>query len=289
MYKRSEGFFKGYQDTKIYFQSWEKNENEASVIIMHGQGEHSECYHRLVDYFTNDSWNFYAMDCRGHGKSEGKRGYAANFNDYSRDYEIFIKHLFTTRIKRGPVVLLAHSMGGMIQLKFLVESYSASQYPLIVAQVCSSPLLGVAMPVPQFKDVGAEMLAKFFPKITLWNEIKNNMLSRDQNVIKEYEADVLRHDVVSSKVYLGMKENFSFLPERAAKITLPTLFQISDQDPVVSTSAAKEFFERLGSAKKRILVYGDGAKHEIYNDIIREQVFLDLKKYLDQYLQKSGG
>lgn len=284
MYKRSEGFFKGYQDVKIFFQSWEKKENSASIIILHGQGEHSECYHRLVDYFANDNWNFYAMDLRGHGRSEGKRGYVAHFNDYSRDYEIFIKHLFASRIKRGPVILLAHSMGGMIQLKFLAESYSASQYPLITAQVCSGPLLGFSLPVPQFKDVGAEIMAKFFPTMTLWNEIKNKMLTRDQNVIKEYESDVLRHDVLSSKVYLGMKENFYFLFDRASRITLPTLFQIAEQDPVVSSPAAKDFFEKLGSTKKRILVYGDDAKHEIYNDIIRDQAFQDLKKYLDSIL-----
>ncbi len=287
MHKRSEGFFPGHHDLKIFFQAWEKKDNTASIIILHGQGEHSECYHRVVDFFKDDEWNFYAMDMRGHGRSEGKRGYVAHFNDYSRDYEIFLKHLFAAKIKRGPVILLSHSMGSMIQLKFLSESYSQAQYPLIQAQVCSSPLLGVAVPVPQFKDVGAEVLARFLPKITLWNELNNKMLTRDQNVVKEFEADVLRHDVMSSKVYLGMKENFSTLLERASRITLPTLFQVAEQDPVVSTPAAKEFFERLGSSKKRILVYGDGAKHEIYNDIMREQVFQDLKKYLDGI--KSGG
>lgn len=287
MYKRSEGFFPGYQDLKIFFQTWEKSESAGSIIFVHGQGEHSESYHRLVDFFKNDSWSFYTMDLRGHGRSEGKRGYANHFNDYSRDYEIFVKHLFKAKIKQGPVVLLAHSLGGMIQLKFLSESYSATQYPLIKAQVCSNPLLGVSVAVPVIKSIGAELLARFLPKVTLSNELTNKMLTRDQEVIKEFEADVLRHGVLSSRVYLGMKENMAYLLDRADRITLPTLFQLAEKDPVVSTPSAKEYFQRLGSPQKRILIYGDGAPHEIYNDIIREQVYQDLKKYLDGI--KAGG
>ncbi len=287
MYKRSEGFFPGHQDLKIFFQTWEKPNSKASIIIMHGQGEHSESYHRVIDFFKDDEWSFYAMDLRGHGRSDGKRGYAEHFNDYSRDYEIFLKHLFAAKIKTGPVVLLAHSLGAMIQLKFLSESYSPTTHPLITAQVCSNPLLDFGVPVPRIKDAGAELLSKFFPQVTMWNELTNKMLTRDQDVIREFESDVLRHDVISSRVYLGMKENRTFLFDRVGRVILPTLFQIAEQDPVVSSSASKDYFERLPSSRKRILVYGDGARHEIYNDIIRDQVYQDLKKYLDGI--KSGG
>lgn len=287
MYKRSEGYFNGHHNLKNFFQTWEKENSTGSIIFTHGQGEHSESYHRLVDFFHDDQWNFFGMDLRGHGRSEGKRGYAEHFNDYSRDYEIFLKHLFSSKIKSGPVVLLAHSMGGMIQLKFLSESYSVTQYPLIKAQVCSNPLLGFSVSVPRLKEIGAELLAKFLPQVTLWNELTNKMLTRDQAVIKEFESDVLRHDVISPQVYFGMKENMSFLFDRASRITLPTLFQVAEHDPVVSSAAVKDYFERLGSSQKRILVYGDEARHEIYNDIIRNQVYQDLKKYLDGV--KAGG
>jgi len=287
MYNRSEGFFTGDQGTKIFHQAWEKKEAQGSVIVTHGHGEHTECYQRVFDFYKNDSWNFYAWDMRGHGRSEGKRGYVNHFNDYSRDFEIYLKLLFAAKIKKGPVVLLSHSMGGMVQLKFLIESYSEKDFPLIKAQVCSAPLLGLAVTVPPIKAAGAEIMSRLFPKITMWNELNYNMLTRDPAVMKEFAADPLRHDVLSSRVFLGYKENFYTLPNHADRIHLPTLFQLAEYDPVVSTPAAKSFFEKIGSAKKRIIVYGDDAKHEIYNDIIRQQVFQDMKKFLDGII--AGG
>lgn len=278
MSTQSEGYFKSFDQSQIFFQSWEKKNAIGHVIITPGQGEHSECYHRLVRFFEKDPWSFYGWDTRGHGRSDGKRGYVSDFNDYLKDYQIFLD-LILKKIN-GPVVLLAHSMGGLIQLKFLAEIFTPEKYPSIKAQVCSSPLLGVALPVPKIKDLGAQFLAQFLPKLTLWNEITNRMLTRDLDVIKEFEVDPLRHDVLSSQVYLGFKENFASLPEKANQIKMPTLFQIAEKDEVVSSQAAIQFFDRLASAHKRILIYGDGATHEIYNDIIREQVYQDLHSFL---------
>ena len=278
MSTQSEGYFKSFDQSQIFFQSWEKPKPQGHVIITPGQGEHSECYHRLVQYFEKDPWNFYGWDTRGHGRSDGKRGYVAHFNDYLKDYQMFLD-LILPKID-GPVVLLAHSMGALIQLKFLAEIYTPEKYPKIKAQVCSSPLLDVALPVPKVKDAGAQFLARFLPKVTLWNEISNRMLTRDLDVIREFEVDPLRHDVLSAQVYLGFKENFAALPDKAANIKLPTLFQIAEKDEVVSAQASIQFFDRISSPQKRILIYGDGATHEIYNDIIRQQVYQDLHPFL---------
>lgn len=282
MYRRQEGRLKGFQNIDLFFQIWENPNARGTVIVTHGQGEHSECYHRLVDAFKNDMWSFWAWDMRGHGQSEGKRGYAADFDNYVRDYQIFLDHaLNDSRIKGKPTVLLSHSMGGTVQLKTLIEKPNLP----VVAQVCSAPLLGVAVPVPAIKDVAATVANTVYPQITMWNEIRNDMLTRDPEVIREFEQDVLRHDRISPGVYLGFKRDFEWLAAKATEISLPTLFQLPAQDPVVSTAAGTAFFEKISSAKKELLIYGDGARHEMYNDVHRQQVFADLKKWLDPFLE----
>ena len=281
-YKNSEGHFKGSKNADLYFQLWENPRARGTIIITHGHGELTDSYKRVVEALRDDTWSIYAWDMRGHGKSEGARGYAASFDDYCNDYVEFLKMVLAEpSVKKGPVVLLCHSMGGLVQIKTLM------QHPEFTpdAMVVSSPLLGIGVEIPAYKKVGAEWLAKLVPKLTMWNEIGNEDVTRDPEVIRELEQDPYRHARVCAPVYLGFLESFKFVHERAPELKVKTLFQISDKDPVISSPEAIRFFEHLGSPEKDIKIYND-AKHELYNDIIREQVFEDLRHFLAGVVKK---
>ncbi|MGZ3769679.1 MAG: alpha/beta hydrolase [Bdellovibrio sp.] len=280
MYKRSEGFFKGYQDVNLFFQVWENPEARGTIIINHGHGEHSESYHRLVKGFENDKWTFYGWDERGHGRSEGRRGYVASFDDYIQDYKKFLDMVLKDeKVKKGPVILLGHSMGGLVLAKTLIR------YPDIPYQgvIFSAPLLGLSVPVPAYKSKAAVLFNSILPQITMGNELKNDMLTRDLDVIREYEQDALRHTRISPAAFIGFLESFEYVMPRAGEIKKPALVIASENDPVVSTAAVKEFYEKLGSSQKEIFIYPN-AKHELVNDIIRNTVYADMKKFLDGFL-----
>lgn len=282
MYNRSEGFFKAYDDTRLFFQIWANPQAKGTIIINHGQGEHSDSYQRLVDYFKNDSWTFYAWDMRGHGRSDGKRGFVEKFDDYCHDYESFVEKVLADQKRpAGPVILLCHSMGGLVQLKSLVKN--PSWISKIAGQVLSAPLLGLALPVPKFKSEGARLLNQILPTVTLYNEIKNEMLTRDLDVIREFEQDSLRHNRISSGAFLGILSTYNEVQTQAAKISMPTLLVVAEIDPIVSTPAARTFYTHLASTRKEIYVYPN-AKHELINDTVRSTVFQDIKKYLDSFL-----
>lgn len=280
MYKRSEGFFKGYQDVNLFFQVWDNPEARGTVIINHGQGEHSEAYHRMVKAFENDKWSFYSWDCRGHGRSEGRRGYVGEFDDYCHDYKIFLDMVMSDeKVKRGPVILFGHSMGGLILAKTLIRN---PEIPC-AGVVFSAPLLGLSIPVPVYKSTAATIFNSILPQITMGNELTNEMLTRDLDVIREFEQDALRHTRISPGAFIGFLESFEYVRPRAGEIKKPALFIVSDNDPVVSTPEIKNFYEKLGSSQKELFVY-PGAKHELVNDIIRNTVFADIKKFLDSFL-----
>lgn len=279
MYRRHEGFLQGHDHTQLFFQVWENPEATGTIIIHPGQGEHSECYNRVVEAVKDHRWSVWCLDARGHGRSDGKRGYAANFEDYVRDYKIFLrKVLADSRVTGKPVVLLSHSMGGLIQLKTLIDEPDVK----VTAQVCSAPLLGLALPVPPWKSNAAQLMNRIYPKITMWNEIRNEQLTRDLDIIREFEHDVLRHDSISPGVFLGFQPAWEYVRQNAAQIKTPALFQLPEKDPVVSTEASLDVFAQLGTSAKELKVYGDGARHEMYNDIHRQTVFKDLNDYLDQ-------
>ncbi|HRO66187.1 MAG TPA: lysophospholipase [Pseudobdellovibrionaceae bacterium] len=281
MYRRHEGFFEGHDGLNLFFQVWENPRARGTILVTHGQGEHSECYHRVVDFFKDGEWSFFAWDLRGHGRSEGKRGYAPSFEDYVSDYRIFLDLMLQDpRMSGKPVILMSHSMGGLVQLKTL-----AHQSLPVAAQTCSAPFLGLAFTPPGWKDAGARLLNRIYPEMTLWNEISPSMVTRDPEVIREFEQDVLRHDRISPGVYLGFQPAFDDVMTHASSIKIPTLMQLAEEDPVVSTPTAKIFFERLGAKDKELRIYGNGARHEIYNDLERNQALTDLKNFVDPYLE----
>lgn len=279
MFKKSQGKIEGYQGVQLFMQSWIKPQALGTIIITHGQGEHSDCYDRVLSHFDSSHWNFIAWDLRGHGRSEGRRGYASQFEDYVHDFEKILEFVLSQpQYNHGMTVLMSHSMGGLIQLKTLLEN----PHLKVTAQICSSPLLGVAIKVPMIKDLGAEVIHKIIPQMTLHNEISNTDLTRDTDVLKEFEKDPFRHHRISSGVYLGFKENFPIIETRAHEIKIPTLFQLAGKDVIVSTSAAEKVFHLLGSENKQLHIY-ENSKHEIYNDLDRKTAFDDLDKFLYQF------
>lgn len=282
MYKRSETFFSGHDGAKLFLQKWTAENAKGTILITHGQGEHSECYHRLVQGLAGQGWSFIGWDLRGHGKSEGLRGYAKDFDDYVLDFKIFVElcsHF--AEVEGKPLVLLAHSMGGLVQTCALAEK----TFPHATAQVLSSPLFGVAVAVPEWKDKGAGFIHALLPKITLGNEIANSDLSRDPEVMREYEQDAYRHGRISSGVYLGFKREFQKINSYALNIHLPTLLHISDNDPVVSSESAVKFFDNLASTNKMLKIF-EGGRHELYNDTVRAEVYEAVAKFLKQFISK---
>lgn len=277
----AEAFFQGYQDTRLFYQFWTHKNPKANLIITHGHGEHSECYSRVVNALSDLPLRIFAWDLRGHGRSDGLRGYAKDFEDYNRDFEAMMMHFQREyQILQKPLFMLAHSMGGLIQLKALSENI---HWP-VTAQVLSSPMMGISVQVPLYKDFAAVALRVVLPKVTLGNELVYDNLSRDPEIWKEFDRDVLRHAQMSSGVYLGSLAAMELVRAKAQRIQMPTLMQVAKQDPVVSTEKNLALFKKLGAKEKVLKVYED-RRHEIYNDLGREEVLGDLHDFIQTKLK----
>jgi alpha-beta hydrolase superfamily lysophospholipase len=277
MSQRFEGLFKGVDQTELFFQTWVPEKVRGTILITHGLAEHSECYHHVAKTLAEDGWRVFAWDLRGHGRSEGKRGFVKHLSFYMDDLEIFHKLVLKESDGAAPI-MFAHSMGGLITTRFLQTrpvKYSAL--------VLSSPLFGISAKVPWIKETLAHVAVKWLPTLTMHNEIKYEDLTRDEEFLKAYPSDVLRHDKISPGLFLSMVESFPLAFENAERIQNPVLMQISGEDRIVSSQASREMFEKFPNKKNQMIVYNESL-HEIYNDIERETVLSDLKRFINPYL-----
>lgn len=278
MPQRFEGQFAGFDESELFFQTWSPDHIRGVLILTHGLAEHSECYHPLAKALADDGWLVYAWDMRGHGRSEGKRGYVRSISDYIEDLARF-HTLVSSRHRDTNLVLFGHSLGGLITLRFVQRDHPAG----ISALALSSPCVGLSVAVPKMKERLAHLAVKWAPKLTLYNEIKYEDLTHDEEMLKSYRADTLRHDKISPGLFLSMIENFPLVLQEAEVITQPVLMQLAGDDRIVSLQASRDLFEHLPNKKNQLLVYPESF-HEVFNDLDREAATADLKKFLNSYL-----
>ncbi len=279
MYQRMEGAFLGHDQLDLYYQSWVPQKSEGTLIITHGLGEHSESYVDFIESLKDPKWLIHGWDLRGHGRSEGKRGVVGSFSDYIKDMECFVRSLRETKSIHGPLLLLGHSMGGLITLKYVMERGDET----IQAICLNAPALGVSMEVPKIKEQASHILAKYLPWLTLSNGIDYHDLTHFEELVAAYEADPLRHDRISAQLYLGMVESMEWVFERANLIKLPILFQLAGEDRIVSTKRSEQFFDLIASQVKHKYLY-ERSYHQIFNDICKEEATADFERFIRNYV-----
>ena len=80
-----------------------------------------------------------------------------------------------------------------------------------------------------------------------------------------------------------MLEGFEYVRENIHRLKSPVSFQVSGDDVIVDSLASQELFQKVESEHKQLKVYND-LKHEIFNEVGRDQVFADLQMFLKEFL-----
>lgn len=248
------------------------------VIVSHGYGEHGGSYRRVADALGSAlDFDVVAIDFRGHGKSPGRRGVVRRYDELTNDLHGAVDWACSS-VPNVPVFLLGHSNGGQVALRVALERQAA-----IAGIIVSNPALRVAMPIPPAKLRVGRFLAKYAPWITLKGNIRSDLLTRDPEMQREHREDPLRHGRMSAPLFFGMVEGGEMLIARAGEIRLPILMLVGGQDPVVKPAAAREFYDRLGSTDKTLLIYPK-MLHDPLNELGAAQVFDDVVRWLEARL-----
>jgi acylglycerol lipase len=259
--QHQEGRFIGLNNFNIYFQTWQPDiEPKAVLLIAHGYAEHSGRYGNVVDHFLPQGYAVYALDHRGHGRSDGERVKTNDFHDYIVDLKTF----FNIARRENPgkkIFLIGHSMGSIISLLYVCEFQKE-----LAGLVTSGG--GISRPGELSEMPKGE------------GKLPVSMLSRDPAVIKAYEDDPLvYHGPIPTT--LGMFTIAGKLYDMVPGITLPSLIMAGNG--AVDGKRSQVLYERIGAKDKTLKLY-EGLLHEIFNEPEHPQVLSDLEDWLAAHL-----
>ncbi len=250
----------------------------GTVLIVHGLGEHIGRYTAVAQHLAGAGWAVAGYDQRGHGRSAGGRGGLAADDSLLADLGAVIGH--GRQATPGPLVLLGHSMGGLVVARFVAEGLAATParwWQAVDGLVLSSPALDPGMST--FQKALLALLAPLLPGVALGNGLKPEWVSRDPAVVRAYMADALVHDRVTPRLVRFIVDAGLLVQQRAARWTLPTLLLYAGADRCVAPRGSAAFAAAAPAALLQAKCY-DGLAHEIFNEPERAQVLADLQAWL---------
>ncbi len=242
------------------------------VIIVHGLGEHAGRYDHVAEKLN--SWGFAVRgyDQCGHGESGGARGGMPTDTRLLDDLADIIDSTRARMDKSTPLILLGHSMGGLVAGRFV----SLGIRP-VDALVMSSPALNPGLSA--FQKLLVAVLPKMVPNLRVGNGLNPTFLSHDPQVVATYLADPLVHDRISARLARFIAEAGPATVALAPQWKIPTLLMYAGDDRLLNAQGSRDF----AKAAPKTLVSAecfDAMYHEIFNELDNAAVFARLQRWL---------
>ena len=293
---------------EIHAVLWPADTEPRGVVqIVHGISEYIGRYALFAAFLNARGYAVAGHDHLGHGlTARGREEYGCfpaeeGWNTVNRDVRK-LRQLMGERFPGLPYFLLGHSMGSFQARTYLIR-YPGTVDGCILSGTGqeAAPLVALGKAVSgALKTLrGPDHVSALVTWLSLGaynNRFKPtrtnaDWISRDPGVVDAYVTDPLCRFVPTVGMFHAMMEGLQYIgdPRNAAKMDRNTpvaLFSGAD-DPVggQGTGVKKvfELFRRTGCADVTMKLY-PGARHEILNEINRQEVYQDFLCWLDGHL-----
>ncbi len=258
-------------------QDWHLPDDVAPrgmVVIVHGLGEHAGRYDHVARRLNEWGFVVRGYDQYGHGESGGVRGALPHATRFMEDLADIVESCRTRVGPEVPIILLGHSMGGLV-----ASSFVAREMMRVQGLVLSSPALGTRMSGVQ--KLLLAVVPRIAPNLTVRNGLDVNAISHDPAVVAAYQADPLVHDRISGRLGRFIADEGPWVVAGAGGWTVPTLLMYAGADRLVDPAGSRAFAAAappLVEAKCFEDLY-----HEIFNELDPEPVFARLRQWLDAH------
>lgn len=259
----------------------------GTVLMVHGLGEHIGRYEATAARLNQWGWHAVGHDQRGHGASGGARGDVATGESLLQDLARVIDELRADPLLgAGPLVLLGHSMGGLVAARFVAGGLTVSHggvlpswFRPVDALVLSSPALDAGL--SGFQRALLAVSLPLLPHLAVGNGLKPAWISREVAVVEAYKNDPLVHDRITPTLARMIADGGPEVLEHAPDWVVPTLLMWAGADRCVEPAGSEAFAAEAPAGVLQSQVF-ETLYHEIFNEPEREQVYARLRAWLDE-------
>jgi len=268
----------------------------GSLLFAGGRGDFIEKYLEALAHWRDGGWRVTAFDWRGQGHSQGEGAEAAleSFDVLTDDLAALLAAW--REETPGPHAAVAHSMGGHVLLKAIVE-----RRPALDAAVLVAPMIAVnSAPIPSWlaPDLADTMCRLGLRAQPMWKTpaALTRPGSQRQRILtgsRERYEDELWWWKEAPEFNLGppswgwlcaafRSAAEAFTPERLAQVGLPVLILGADRDRLVSSAAIRRVAAALPRAE--LEMFPDAA-HEILReaDPVRARALARIDAFLARH------
>lgn len=256
---------KSFDEVELFYTKDMPKNIKATIVIVHGLCEHLGRYDYLAKKFNEYGYGVYRFDNRGHGKSDGERGYVDNYKDFMMDTDRIVD-LAIKENPDNPIFMLGHSMGG-----YIAAAYGVMYKNKLKGQVLSGAAI---IDLPIFSELKESREFESNPRGKSPNAL-SKLISRDAEVVKNYEEDPLVLKETNLKLLGEVFVNGSlWLTQNMKKYEYPCYILHGGDDQIVTNESSKWMYNNISSKDKTIKIY-EKCYHEILNEKEEKDIVIE--------------
>ena len=280
---------------------------KAVVQIEHGIAEHINRYDDFAQFLASNGYVVVGDDHLGHGQTitrDEDLGFFAEENGW--DYVIRdidkLRDLTHAEYPELPYIFFGHSMGSFLTRTYLIQHPDKPTLAIICGTGHQAPIMvfaGNAIAQMQVKSKGPHGDGTLLNNIAFgsytkgYDEVRTpfDWLNRDPEKVDAYINDPLCGFVATVSLFRDMMGGIKYIQDKnnAAKMNkdTPILFIAGGADPVgengKGVDRAYKFFCDAGMKDVTEKIYPE-ARHEILNELNREEVMKDVLDWINEKL-----
>lgn len=303
--------FKGKGDLEIFVYKWLPDANvqvKGVVQVAHGMAETAARYEGFAMNLTKDGFIVYANDHRGHGKTAVEVSKLGDLGEDGFNSMVEDMHELNKRIKvenkNLPIFIFGHSMGSFLTQRYICL-YGSELKGAIVSGSCGKQ--GIIIDIARLIAKGeVKKIGRSGKSNKLYNLIfgsYNNSfkpyrtdldwISSDNKEVDKYIDDPFCGAAFTAGFYCdffgGLKNIADDREINNVPKDLPIYIFSGDKDPVGKNGKGVlklvKSYKEHGIKDLTYKLYKDG-RHEMLNETNKEEVTLDVIKWLNAHKNK---
>lgn len=262
----------------LILRGWQiesKKKTKGNIVIVHGYKDYAERYLDFANELSNNGYQVFAYDQRGHGRSDGERAYFPDFETVADDLKLAME-TFKSYDNQKPWMILGHSIGASVTARYALTNKTE-----LAGYILSAPALK-KMPQLQSYMVNALKVTNFLaPHLGVF-DIPNENFSRDPVVVEKMKKDpLINHNKVPARSALCALDNMEFVQENKFRADIPFLILHGSHDLINNIEGSREFFDETPNIPGKDMKIYPPLAHDLLHEPEHLKVQQDIIKWMD--------